>query len=315
MAPPPRTSQSTAPRPALRTPASFGPPPKRVNSSPIAPSQRDDAELLSVDGETLIDSEAETDDLTTDHGPNESPPPALPSRANTMPQSLPQLPPRKPDLPTNRPKPSVPPRLPPRQSSETVQKLEPERGLPDDKNDGNYESGYLNKGSMDRLGKAGISVPGFNIGKSLPLRPANASTPPADSTMPSQGTSLAQKQAALRTAVAFRKNPRSVSLAEAKSAVATANNFRERHGSQVAQGLKAANDLNSKYRVADKIGALPAQHSNTAESPVSSPSSDRPQDSRTVSLKKPPPLPPKRRDLSGEEVNEPPPVPLASKPR
>jgi hypothetical protein len=69
-----------------------------------------------------------------------------------------------------------------------------------------------------------------------------------------QGTTFAQKQAALRTASSFRSDPSSVSLSDARTAASTANNFRERHGEQVASGLNSANRMNTKYGMADKIG-------------------------------------------------------------
>lgn len=315
--PPPRSGQSTTPRPPLRNPASLGPPPKRFNSygspssSSTAPSQKSDADLRSVDEETPIGHEAESAASAVDHVSEKPPPPALPSRANTMPRIMPQLPPRKEDPALTGLRPSVPPRLPLRHSSNATEKSESEQEQSNGRDDGTDESGYLNKGAMDRLGRVGVSVPGFNIGKSLPLRESKPSTQPAGSSVPSTGTSFAQKQAALRTAAAFRRDPKSVSLADAKSAAATANNFRERHGSQVGQGWKAANALNSKYGVTDRMGAQPANRGTNTESLAL----DAPEDSRPAGLKKPPPLPPKRKDVSSEDAKEPPPVPFASKPR
>ena len=86
--------------------------------------------------------------------------------------------------------------------------------------------------------------------------------PPA----PSQGTSFAQKQAALHTASQFRNDPSSITLSDARSSAATANNFRERHGEQVATGWKGANALNKKYDVANRVNGIASQ--NGSASPV-----------------------------------------------
>ena len=163
--------------------------------------------------------------------------------------------------------------------------------------------------------------------------------PPAP---PSQGTSFAQKQAALRTASQFRTDPSSVSLADARSSAATANNFRERHGEQVATGWKGANALNKKYDVAKRVnggiagqnhgnastvredeGPVTMRDNNTASlapagggesmSPASSPWAN--EQSQSAFRKAPPPPPPVKRAGMGSSGVGPPPVPMGSKPR
>ncbi|GKT88438.1 LOW QUALITY PROTEIN: GMP synthase [Colletotrichum tofieldiae] len=153
--------------------------------------------------------------------------------------------------------------------------------------------GYLNQNAMSRLGAAGVSVPALGIGKSAPEPPArsNAGSPappprngafsPPSGQMnelqnrfaklgksssqssspppPSEGTTMEQKQAALRTASNFHKNPSSVSMSDARSAASTFNNFRQRHGEQVASGVKSANNLNQKYGISDKVGKYAGQ--------------------------------------------------------
>ncbi|KAK7949700.1 hypothetical protein PG988_016339 [Apiospora saccharicola] len=74
----------------------------------------------------------------------------------------------------------------------------------------------------------------------------------------SQGTTWAEKQAALRTASNFHKNPSSVSFSEARTAAGTANNFRQRHGDQVASGMRTANNLGQKFGVVEKAPPPPA---------------------------------------------------------
>ena len=187
-----------------------------------------------------------------------------------------------------KPKPSLPPRLPPRQISVSPQTpsspppaysttLPPKAAV---------SNPHLNQGSLRRLGLAGITVPELGIeagSRASSLRQAddgNSKTRPspgeakgldkpnsqlpkfsdfssiqkaAGPGSPSQGTTLAQKKAALKTAAAFRKDPSSVSLADAKATASTMNNFRERHGDQVAAGTKSANALNQKYDISSKL--------------------------------------------------------------
>ena len=161
----------------------------------------------------------------------------------------------------------------------------------------------------------------------------------APSPSPSQGTTFAQKQAALQTAAQFRNDPSSISLADARTSAATANNFRERHGEQVATGWKSANAVNKKYDVANRVGGLAGQ--NGSASPVrddippntmgdsnASPAGGGPstpaspwvneQQGQSVFKKAPPPPPVKRIGTGsgrGTSGGLPPPVPLGSKPR
>lgn len=145
---------------------------------------------------------------------------------------------------------------------------------------------------------------------------------------PSQGTTWAQKQAALRTVSDFRKDPSSVSLADARSAASTANNFRERHGEQVAAGARAANRIDQKYGVAGKVGGyLGSGKTGANEGGASSSSPGVQSHLNTIGAaagmlgkKKPPPPPPpkKKPGLSGadrpRDDDAPPPIPMATRP-
>ncbi|PNY30040.1 Uncharacterized protein TCAP_00056 [Tolypocladium capitatum] len=239
--------------------------------------------------------------------------------------------------------PSLPPRLPPRGDSES-----PRRATPS-----NTGKGYLNMGAVGRLGAAGVSVPGLGIGRSSHVDASSPSPPPprpapgagaggsglnlrvndlqnsfsrlgtssgsAAAPPPSEGTTWAQKQAALKTASSFHKNPSSVSLSDAKAAATTANNFRQRHGEQVAAGVKGANNLNQKYGVMDKVGAY-AGRQGQGDAATSATGS-------TVAVpglpgkKPPPPPPPKKKPGLGGSTNPapaddgaPPPIPLSTRP-
>ena len=249
----------------------------------------------------------------------------------------------------SKPKPSLPPRLPPRQGKLALQQhasppppyftTPPEEITPN--------SG-INQGALKRLGSAGISVPGFGIGggsvesnpwqnqrslsnekatsdksvnqgsqiSGLQTRFSQISVQSSTAETPSQGTTLAQKQAAFKTASSFRNDPASVSLADAKSTVSTANNFRERHGDQVADGWKKSNDLNKKYNLMDKFNnyASDGTHPPQTEAGSTAVTSDANDQSMLSSKRKPPPPPPKRSG-SSSAASSPPPIPLASKPR
>jgi hypothetical protein len=150
----------------------------------------------------------------------------------------------------------------------------------------------------------------------------NESTPQP----PTEGTTTAQKQAALKTAAAFHKDPGSVSVADARSAASTFNNFRLRHGDQVAAGAKTANSLNQKYGVADRLSAhtrtnQPAEQTTSSmTSPAPVPPS--PLSTSMLGKKKAPPPPPRKRaglhvpaHPSPPADDEPPPLPMATKPR
>ncbi|PHH50271.1 hypothetical protein CFIMG_006644RA, partial [Ceratocystis fimbriata CBS 114723] len=87
------------------------------------------------------------------------------------------------------------------------------------------------------------------------LSPSGTSTAVAPPP-PAQGTTLEQKQAALRTAQALNKDPSKVSLSDMRSAASTADNFRQRHGDQVVQGAHKAQEANSKYRITERMGQM-----------------------------------------------------------
>ncbi|OJD34566.1 gmp synthase [Diplodia corticola] len=280
----------------------------------------------------------DTTGLSTAHLPK--PPVRRPGQETPEATSLVRTKPAPPPAPSQKPK--LPPRLPPRQNShpdihaplppptyqESVQSppAQPSQGI-------------LNQGAINRLGNAGVNVSGFGIGRtaSPPVPPRNGSpaTPPAppprtaspaqqnplsglqsrfskmgtgssQPATPEGGTTFAQKQAAFSTARNFHKNPSSVSVSEMRTAASTANNFRERHGEQVAAGWQKANGLNQKYGVVDRVNGM-ASGSGTA-SPANPPPGP-------VGKKPPPPPPPKKKGPAENSASPPPPVPLASKPR
>ncbi|KAI1143914.1 hypothetical protein F5Y05DRAFT_407312 [Hypoxylon sp. FL0543] len=333
------SNHSAAPISALRDPSSFGPPPKRVGTqspasvtSPyqpptgLSPNVQQHTEAVPVEPKPF---RVDTTGLSTTHLP---PPPVR----RDSPDKREQAPPPYSSAKTAGP-PSLPPRLPPRSGNAS-----PAQAQSPVSTGGGQPSGYLNQGAIDRLGAAGISVPGFGIGgKTPPPPPARSPTttsspstglPPKPSngqinelqsrfsrlgatssrqdtaTAPAQGTTWAEKQAALKTASSFRKDPSSVSLAEVKTAAGTAHNFHQRHGDQVTSGLKTANGLSQRF---DNVEA----NSPGTAVPPTSPTG---QIAGIIGKKKPPPPPPaKKPQLSeaGNQGNSPPPVPLATRPK
>ncbi|KAL8897808.1 MAG: hypothetical protein Q9207_007014 [Kuettlingeria erythrocarpa] len=248
--------------------------------------------------------------------------------------------------PITKPTPSLPPRLPPRQGSTPIADSSfpppPYSAIADVSS----QDGHINQAAAGRLASAGVSVPGLGIGSNSrfgrdtdarttsPISNQSSGTDTAqlgevqarfarfsargqEPVSSSQGTSLAEKQAALKTAQSFRNDPSSVSLSDAKNSAATANDFRERHGDQVSAGWKSANALNKKYDIGNRVNSLASQGTAPSTARVhEGPSS--PVSSSTASLplrKRAPPPPPQKPSLNGGSAGSPPPVPLLSKPR
>ena len=189
--------------------------------------------------------------------------------------SSPAPPSRPTSAATSKAAPRLPPRLPPRQNSR------PDLNTPEPPPSYNEAATYQppDQGALGRLGHAGVSVPGFDIGRTAsppvparspqptpPGRPqaaqvnelqsrfakmtaqsSSAAAEPQAQQQQSQGTTWAQKQSAMNTASNLHKNPSSVSFSDARGAASTANNFRERHGEQVQSGMQQAKGMSQKY--------------------------------------------------------------------
>lgn len=220
-----------------------------------------------------------------------------------------------------KPAPGLPPRLPARSPAPAP----PPRDDP----------AQLNQGAVDRLGSAGVSVPGFGIGGNKSqmnelqnkFSKLNTKTDTGATAVPAQGTTWAEKRAALDTASKFQKDPSSISLSDAKAAASTANNFRQRHGEQVAAGLKTANSVNQKYGVADKVGGFASKVQGNQDGQAQQQQQQQSQGAALLNVaaglskKKPPPPPPaKKASLAGNKTaagrddDTPPPVPMSTRP-
>ena len=357
----------------LKDPAAFGPPPKNVHfhggaalPNQITPDTTGWGAPLSR--EEILEKQRAEEEETQRRAEEEAKPrgPPVPFRADRTGLSTTNLPPppgRKdradgqtpPPLASTPPpgKPKLPPRLPPRQSSNSIPS--PPLTYNATTSELDIHKGILNQGALNRLGAAGVSVPGFGIGPTkskAPLPPPSllagsrvSSPPPAPANSsqlnelqsrfsrlspsspkphdPNTGTTFAQKQAALKTAASLRNDPSSVSLSDARNAASTANNFRERHGDQVKSGWQSANKLNAKYGIADKVGsysgvAVP-ERTPSAEVQIR----DKTDETQFGALgkKKPAPPPPKKRlDLTPTGAppgapGAPPALNLATKPK
>ncbi|KAL8933422.1 MAG: hypothetical protein Q9216_006369 [Gyalolechia sp. 2 TL-2023] len=252
-----------------------------------------------------------------------------------------------PTRPNPKPKPSLPPRLPPRQGSvPTVKSQSPPPPYTVTSDVNSSPSGQINQGAAGRLAAAGVTVPGLGIGSKpqatygtvaataspsnqgastdnaqlneLQSRFSRFSTKSQNPGSPSQGTTLDEKQAAVNTAQALRNDPSSVSLSDAKTTAATANNFRERHGDQVNAGWKSANAFNKKHDVSNRLNSYASQEgvSSKTEMPQSPSNPATATSSTSFPLhKRAPPPPPQKPSFGGGSTTSPPPVPISSKPR
>ncbi|KAI1771347.1 hypothetical protein F4818DRAFT_429839 [Hypoxylon cercidicola] len=339
------SGHSAPPISSLRDPSSFGPPPKRVgySASPVGvrnpgspaqqhqPYQPPHAELTygvqQQTEEPVVESRpyrVDTTGLSTSHLP---PPPVR----RDSPERRDQNPPPPYATKLGGP-PSLPPRLPPRSGNASPAQTQSPVST------GGSQAGgfYLNQGAVDRLGAAGISVPGLGIGKTPPPPPPRSPAATAgglsskassgqlnelqsrfsrlgtssaahqEPAAPAQATTWAEKQAALRTASSFRKDPSSVSLADARAAAGTARSFQQRHGDQVASGLRAADGISQRFGGGGQNGG----GQGTSASPLE-------QIAGIAGKKKPAPPPPAKKPQLSGAVNDggaPPPVPMATRP-
>ncbi|KAK4248372.1 hypothetical protein C7999DRAFT_40382 [Corynascus novoguineensis] len=399
-----RSNHVATPITSLRDPASFAPPPKRNPNAVVgASSPTTSSSPASQTGPTVPPRAGTAPEQPPSEEPASQPKPWRLDTTGLSTAHLPPPPMRKDGAdggssPAPRPAPggdgakkappSLPPRLPPRSStaSSTANPSPPPRPPPATTSPAptpGPAQGYLNQSAINRLGAAGISVPGFGITpSSSSYSPTNASpsaTPthsPSTTASPSArspapppggshmselqsrfgqlrttgtsttttagaaggggrgrgGTTVEQKQSALRTAAALRSNPGSVSLSDARAAATAADNFRQRHGEQIAGGLKAVGGVQQRFG-GDNGGGI-----------VTGGGAGNSVDITTIAGKKkppPPPPPPKRKDIQigvgglaqrlgqpqgqgqgqeqrqvgGDGNDEPPPIPLATKPR
>ncbi|KAI1755394.1 hypothetical protein F4782DRAFT_403585 [Xylaria castorea] len=212
----PREQHVATPRSSLRDPSSFGPPPKHVAAyGRTTTAQAQPSAGAAASSSTPIQSSAADPIASQTYGSRqpyqaqhaveeESPAEPRPYRVDTSGLSTSHLPPpptrpsgaggRAPQTPatyspaltattqaavTAKPRvpPSLPPRLPPRSGNSTP--------TPTISSEQAAIQGHLNQGAINRLGAAGISVPGFGIG-------LGGGTPPPPTRSPSQAPAYGQ---------------------------------------------------------------------------------------------------------------------------
>ena len=330
---------------SLKDPSAFGPPPKNVNyhggaavPDRITPDRRGLGPPLTTQELQAMEQVRHEPDIMTDMPK----PPPVPFRANSTglsTQNLPSPPTRRVQQngqilgttainPAHPPKPSLPPRLPPRQNTKPIQSSPsppPPYSPAVPVRENTWQTG--SQGFANRLAAAGVSVPGLGIQRSdsatqeataspgqprIPMSDLQSrfgrmttQSPPSETSL--KGTSLADKQAAVKTAQSFREDPSSVSLADARAAASTADNFRQRHGDQVASGWRSANALNQKYDIGRRINSQTEDSSPGDAAPVNS----------GIGARKPTLPPPPKRMAASDSSSEasPPIIPLSSKPK
>ncbi|KAK3332464.1 hypothetical protein B0T19DRAFT_104013 [Cercophora scortea] len=348
------SNRAAQPLSSLRDPASFGPPPRHVGRRIQPPPDTHTQQQSSSQSQLALPAPPSQryEDLSNTHH-DSTPSPPLPARrdssaADTYTNNRPPPPPRGGAASA----PSLPPRLPPRTNSASPT-LPPRPSSQAEAAPSKYGlTSNLNQGAINRLGAAGISVPAFGIGNSSNNNQEAPAPPPSrgsggggassaqlnelqsrfsrlgtsntttststNETPASTGTTWAQKQAALKTAAALRQDPSSVSFSDAKAAASTMNNFRQRHGEQVAAGLQGASDLQQKYGGSMLNSAGDGAGEGRAPSPAASVVAT------LAAKKKPPPPPPPKKPssmsqqrpaTSGNGGPAPPPVPLSTRPQ
>ena len=149
--------------------------------------------------------------------------------------------------------------------------------------------------------------------------PTPLATPsqPAESQPQPQGSTWAEKQAAMRTAQNAYKDPSTVSVSDAASAAQTANSFRERHKDQIDAAGVRANGWNKKYNVTGRLNSFLDKHqSPTSETPPNGglPGVGQQQQVQTGMAAQTQPLPPQYPDVTASISRKPPPPPPPKKP-
>lgn len=319
---------------ALKDPSSFGPPPKNVNyhggaalPNEITPHRGGLGAPLTQPQISGASRAVQSPPPQEEEEPAKPPPPAVPYRAdrtglrtdnlppppvhrdlNKAAVSSPVVTPARSPAPASQPR--LPPRLPSRQNTTSPPVNEPPPPSYDAvpskpvASPAPSPSPYINQSAANRLGKAGISVPGFGIGSQTETNPwqtessqaqasgsnqlselqsrfarmnsheagtASTSTTPAQNATSASMPSWKQSQSAFQTAQNLRTNPQSVTLADAHSAAQTAgqaqrsaNAFREKHADQIAAAQTKAKAWDQRYKVTSKINKFLDEHSEPA---------------------------------------------------
>ncbi|KAF1364421.1 hypothetical protein EJ07DRAFT_100122 [Lizonia empirigonia] len=344
----------SAPLSTLKDPSTFAPPPKRIpGASPVSggPSavppgsarqrllEREEAQRRAEeDAKPQGPYRVDTTGLSTANLPK--PPAFRPSSATPPP------------APASRAKPpGLPPRLPPRQT-ENVDEYTPPAPPSYGEAIQQPAAHSLNQGAMNRLGQAGVSVPGLGIGRTasppVPPRQRTKAPPPPPARQTSESSSagpvsppatvgngpqlneLQNRFAKMTTPSSAETAPSTgTSWADKQAALRTASNFRNDPSKVSASDLKgAASTANnfqqrhgeqaaSGWRAASGLNqkyGIAGKVNSLAGGSSTSPAPPAPAPGG-IGKKPPPPPPAKRKELTCTNTGEPPPIPLSSKPK
>lgn len=301
----------------LKDPSSFGPPPKNVNyhggaalPNEITPHRGGLGAPLSQTQIAEARSNTGSPRPQEEEVPAKPPPPSLPYRADRTGLRTDNLPPppvhrnlQQTSSPSTT-QPKLPPRLPSRQNTAPASPsvVEPPPPSYDAVAPQPPTSSYINQNAVSSLSRAGVSVPGFGIGKTEPnpwkdqrsqsqstgtgqlselqSRFARMQSPTQETGVtsvtssqsqpePQSMPSWKQSQSAFQTAQNLRTNPQSVSLADAQSAAQTAGQaqrsasaFKEKHADSIAKGQARAKALDQKYKFTSKINKFLDENSD-----------------------------------------------------
>ena len=300
---------STQPRPlaSLRDPKTFEPPPKHKYTAPKPSGLGDTNYSLrsenGISGKAASQFSSKSTNGAGGQGTvNAAVHNTAPYSANTtgLDASHFPKPPTRNDLrtasirpaeryPPSTPKPGLPPRLPPRQTEGSAISLSGSNSpmsptkLP----------GQLNEGAIDRLGKSGISIPDFGIGSN---HSSDKALPTASSGLTSSGLqSKFAKIGMTESGNTGTSTPSQPSISQVRDTAITAKSINDRHGDQIALGLRSAQNLDEKYDIANKVND--ASSNGTTQGPARSLS--------TTNKKPPPPIPSKA--ALSSRINNPPP--------
>ncbi|SZF01597.1 unnamed protein product [Blumeria hordei] len=314
---------------SYKDPSSFKPPPKRINSYVDTTTQNHASSDTKESLSTWPSEKKKIGDLE-----ERKLPPPVPSRDNSAGSKALQISPRNPHFngfdserrnSENCPeaKPRLPPRLPPRKTSSlAASSVADSTDSPEDvSKDGPSRSGAASiKQSClqsSTLAKSFLTTarnvsPSDNV-QSCPSTTTSLTSPKSVSA--SEGTTFAEKRAALKTVSSLRNNPSSVSFHDVKTAAGTAKSFQERHGNQVKTGLHLAQRLQGN-RTSDE-GESP-QHATVTGTRLRS-FDQAGSLAKTVIDMKVPPMPPIKRvnQVSPKIASnyEPPSIPIHTKPK
>ncbi|KAJ5188064.1 hypothetical protein N7491_004388 [Penicillium cf. griseofulvum] len=273
---PSRSDHVSQPLSALKDPSSFGPPPKHINYHGAAavpnqttPDRRGMGAPLSQDQINAQEAHGrEVAEAEEDQFQKPAPPP-VPYRVDTSGLSTNHLPPppvRRLDsassstssISKSKP-PKPPPRLPARNgspSSDAPPAYSPAPVLSHD---------YINQDATSRLANAGVSVPGFGIGREKSSSPAhtpvnelqprfsrmNTSESPSEPTPPAQASTNIESQSV--------------------SSTSSVQNFRDRHAGTIDSGKQKYGDFRERHADTidsgkQKYGDFRERHADTIDS-------------------------------------------------